>query len=456
MDNINLNRQELENIYGKISPFEFKNKLIELANTSNRKSTRTLLDAGRGNPNWVAATPREAFFTFGHFAITESRFSWDNGDLTGIPKKTGIYNRFYKFINENSNMPGIETLREIIEYGINELNFNADDFLHELCDAIIGDNYPFPDRMLIHIEKIVKEYLKSEMKYNIEKGGNFNVFAVEGATAAMCYIFDSLIANNLLLKGDKIAIMTPVFTPYLEIPHLPRYEFEVVYINSDEIDENGERTWQCSDKELEKLIQWADVICIGCGLGTSVFASRLLKKTMEILRENGSEEEKLRSCPCIIDADGLNLLSMDMEQLQGVPNVILTPHMKEMSRLINKEIPQIAERRFSVVKEFTEQYQVVCALKDSRTVVMKEGHHPFLNLAGNSAMAKAGSGDVLAGMISGLAAQKTDIFDAVSAGVYFHACGGDEARKKKGSYSVLARDLIDGIGQCLKNAEERL
>ena len=125
MDNINLNRQELENIYGKISPFEFKNKLIELANTSNRKSTRTLLDAGRGNPNWVAATPREAFFTFGHFAITESRFSWDNGDLTGIPKKTGIYNRFYKFINENSNMPGIETLREIIEYGINELNINA-------------------------------------------------------------------------------------------------------------------------------------------------------------------------------------------------------------------------------------------------------------------------------------------------------------------------------------------
>ncbi len=204
------------------------------------------------------------------------------------------------------------------------------------------------------------------------------------------------------------------------------------------------------------MIQWADVICIGCGLGTSVFASRLLKKTMEILRENGSEEEKLRSCPCIIDADGLNLLSMDMEQLQGVPNVILTPHMKEMSRLINKEIPQIAECRFSVVKEFTEQYQVVCALKDSRTVVMKEGHHPFLNLAGNSAMAKAGSGDVLAGMISGLAAQKTDIFDAVSAGVYFHACGGDEARKKKGSYSVLARDLIDGIGQCLKNAEERL
>ena len=253
MSDMNLNRQELENIYGQISPFEFKNKLIELATISNRKSTRTLLDAGRGNPNWVAATPREAFFTFGQFAITESRFSWDNGDLTGIPKKTGVYDRFRKYVEENSFMPGIETLIEIIEYGINELNFNADDFLHELCDAIIGDNYPFPDRMLVHIEKIVKEYLKAEMRYDTEKGGDFNVFAVEGATAAMCYIFDSLIANNLLLKGDKIAIMTPVFTPYLEIPHLPRYEFEVVYINSDEVNANGERTWQCSDKELEKL-----------------------------------------------------------------------------------------------------------------------------------------------------------------------------------------------------------
>lgn len=253
MSDMNLNRQELENIYGKISPFEFKNKLIELATISNRKSTRTLLDAGRGNPNWVAATPREAFFTFGQFAITESRFSWDNGDLTGIPKKTGMYDRFCKYAEENSFMPGMEALKEIIEYGINELNFNADDFLHELCDAIIGDNYPFPDRMLVHIEKIVKEYLKSEMRYDTEKGGDFNVFAVEGATAAMCYIFDSLIANNLLLRGDKIAIMTPVFTPYLEIPHLPRYEFEVIYINSDEVNENGERTWQCSDKELEKL-----------------------------------------------------------------------------------------------------------------------------------------------------------------------------------------------------------
>lgn len=253
MEPINIKRQELENIYGKISPFEFKNRLLELATNPSKKSTRTLLDAGRGNPNWIAHAPRNAFFTFGHFAIEESKHTWSNGPLSGMPRKKDISKRFYTFLDNNPNLPEVNFLRKMVEFCVYELGFNSDDFLHEITDAIIGDNYPFPDRMLIHIEKIVKAYLARELKYDTLKGGDFDVFAVEGATAAMCYVFDSLIANNLLLKGDKIAIMTPVFTPYLEIPHLPRYEFDVVYINADEKTPDGKHTWQCTDKELEKL-----------------------------------------------------------------------------------------------------------------------------------------------------------------------------------------------------------
>lgn len=243
------NKKELENLYGKISPFEFKDKLIEVA----KKNRKTILDAGRGNPNWIATTPREAFFTFGQFAISESKLTWYDNDLGGMPNKEGIFDRFSLFIKENKNLPGIDLLERIINYGIIELDFDKDDWVYELTDAIIGDNYPVPDRMLIHIEKVVKKYLIQELKYDTKNGGDFKVFAVEGATASMCYTFDSLIANNLLLKGDKIAIMTPTFTPYLEIPHLPRYEFEVVYINADEYDENNKHTGQYTDKELEKL-----------------------------------------------------------------------------------------------------------------------------------------------------------------------------------------------------------
>nr|WP_164489035.1 MULTISPECIES: aspartate 4-decarboxylase [unclassified Romboutsia] len=240
-------------IYDKISPFEFKDKLMDLAKNNAIKNNVNVLDAGRGNPNWTAATPREAFFTFGQFAVNETRLTWDLGDLAGMPKKEGISKRFYDYMTQNKNMPGVSLLKKIIDYGINKLNFNGDEFVYELADAIIGDNYPFPDRMLPHIEKIVHDYLVQEMRYDTENGGKLNIFAVEGATAAMCYIFDSLMANELLRKGDSIAIMTPIFTPYLEIPHLPRYKFNVVYINADEVDENGIHTWQYSKKELEKL-----------------------------------------------------------------------------------------------------------------------------------------------------------------------------------------------------------
>ncbi|GAA0107522.1 aspartate 4-decarboxylase [Clostridium tertium] len=249
----NLQREEIEKIYGKISPFEFKNRLIELANGENEKTARILLDAGRGNPNWTASTPREAFFTFGLFAVDETKKDINNGDLAGMPKKNGIYNRFKEFIDKNNILPGTELLKKIIEYGINEKSFNADDYLYELTDAIIGDNYPVPDRMLYHIEEIVHDYLVQEMCYNKPPSGKFNIFAVEGATAAMCYIFDTLRSNMLLNPKDKIAIMVPIFTPYLEIPVLPRYDLEIVPIKATETTTDGTHTWQYPLYELEKL-----------------------------------------------------------------------------------------------------------------------------------------------------------------------------------------------------------
>lgn len=253
MDKQNIERKQIETVYGNISPFELKNKLINLAKEQAEKSTRTLLDAGRGNPNWTAATPREAFFTFGLFAVEETRRVWDQDDLAGMPQREGLYNRFKSYIASHKNAPGIELLDSIVDYGIEHLKFTPDDFVYELADGIIGDNYPVPDRMLIHTEKIVYKYLVQEMCYNRPPEGNFKLFAVEGATAAMCYIFDSLIANKLLSKGDKIALMVPIFTPYLEIPHLSRYDFNVVEINASDTSEHGTPTWQYPKSELEKL-----------------------------------------------------------------------------------------------------------------------------------------------------------------------------------------------------------
>lgn len=248
-------RLEIEKVYGQISPFELKDQLISLAEDSRQKGTHTLLDAGRGNPNWTAAAPREAFFTFGLFAVEETRRVWNQGDLAGMPRHDGIAERFYGYAQNHADAPGMDLLRNMIDYGIQTKGFNPDDWVYELADGIIGDNYPLPERMLVHIEKIVKDYLTQEL-YSFTPQTphlDYDIFAVEGATAAMCYIFDSLIANNLLAKQDSIAVMVPVFTPYLEIPHLPRYDFKIVPINASEVTSDGTHTWQYPESEIEKL-----------------------------------------------------------------------------------------------------------------------------------------------------------------------------------------------------------
>jgi len=247
-----IQREEIENIYGKVSPFELKDKLISYASEARESGTRMLLDAGRGNPNWTASTPRDAFFTFGHFAVEETRRTYCDGALAGMPQKTGIAERFYAYADRNSSAPGIELLKQMMDYGVSVKSFDPDAFVHELVDGIIGDNYPFPDRMLRHSEQIVLDYLVQELKYDLD-AGQIKLYAVEGATAAMCYIFDTLIANNIFSQGDTIALMTPIFTPYLEIPHLPRYNFKVVEIKASELNEKGENTWQYPKTEMDKL-----------------------------------------------------------------------------------------------------------------------------------------------------------------------------------------------------------
>jgi len=234
--------------YEKVSPFEIKDKLISLARATSRESARAMLNAGRGNPNWVATTPREGFFLLGQFSIEECKRTMDLPDLGGMPAKQGIAYRLKTYLEARKQTPGAEFLSSALTYAVQRFGFDPDEFVHELVDSIIGDNYPVPDRMLVHAERIVHEYLVWAMCDNRAPAGKFDLFAVEGGTAAMCYVFKSLIQNKILRKGDTIALGTPIFTPYLEIPHLNDYEFKVVNVEATQ-----ENRFQFSDKELAKL-----------------------------------------------------------------------------------------------------------------------------------------------------------------------------------------------------------
>ena len=191
--------------------------------------------------------------------------------------------------------------------------------------------------------------------------------------------------------------------------------------------------------KLKELFDWADVVSIGSGLGMSEVSEKIVTYAMQYAKS-----------PCVIDGDGLNILSEDLTLLEHKKNVILTPHMKEMSRLMQCTVEELKKSPVRSLQEFVEDYPVVCAMKDARTVVASDEEGIFVNTAGNAAMAKAGSGDVLAGIITGLLTQGMGLRLACETGVFLHGLCGDKAKEHKGNYSVLASDLIDVLGEVLK------
>lgn len=191
--------------------------------------------------------------------------------------------------------------------------------------------------------------------------------------------------------------------------------------------------------ELLEVLSWADTVVIGPGLSTGSIAQELVHGVL-----------KHADMPCVLDADALNIISWHKEWLlEAKQPLVVTPHMKEMSRLLDCTVKELAQDRFTYLTTFTEAYALVCVLKDARTLVAQSGHDVYLNLSGSHAMAKGGSGDVLTGIIAGIIAQGKSPYHAATIGVYLHGLAGDRAREKKGSYSVLASDIIDGIGEVL-------
>ncbi|HEY9332254.1 MAG TPA: bifunctional aspartate transaminase/aspartate 4-decarboxylase [Streptomyces sp.] len=260
MPKASLSRAEIRS-FAQLSPFELKDKFITIAQSEQSdkpgqkgKTIRTMLNAGRGNPNWVATGPREAYHALGYFAIAESRRVWTADNLGGMPEEAGCADRFARFVRTHPELPGIELLQASIDLAVKRFGFVPDAFVHELADSSIGDNYPVPGRILPHVEQIVRGYVADEMfDHRPPEGQNLSLFATEGGTAAMCYIFDSLLKNGILHKGDRIALMVPVFTPYLEIPELDTYGFDVVHVEANLFTETGVRQWRYPPEEIAKL-----------------------------------------------------------------------------------------------------------------------------------------------------------------------------------------------------------
>jgi len=182
-------------------------------------------------------------------------------------------------------------------------------------------------------------------------------------------------------------------------------------------------------------------IGIGSGLGQAVETQNALYQFL-----------KMNKTPLVIDADALNIISKNKKLLDLLkPKTILTPHPKELERLIGKWDSE--EEKRSKVISFSKQYQLIIVMKGAPTQII-DGETVYQNTTGNSALATAGTGDVLTGMITSLLAQSYEPVTAAILGVYLHGLTADIALPETGFQSFIASDVIANIGKAFLSLEK--
>ncbi|HSQ12316.1 MAG TPA: NAD(P)H-hydrate dehydratase, partial [Candidatus Deferrimicrobium sp.] len=204
-------------------------------------------------------------------------------------------------------------------------------------------------------------------------------------------------------------------------------------------DETCEQLEIFSDADWRRLIERKNVLLFGPGIGVS---DATQSATRWLLRNV--------AMPWVIDADGLNNLTLDLDRLRRAQTApILTPHPGEMVRLIGKSTADVNADRIEVARGFATAHRCHVVLKGARTVIATADGKVFVNPTGNPGMASGGMGDVLAGIIAAFLGQGLSAEEAMKLGVYLHGYVGDRAAEAKGPIGLIASDIVDGLPKAL-------
>ena len=197
---------------------------------------------------------------------------------------------------------------------------------------------------------------------------------------------------------------------------------------------------ECIDGLMERMKR-VDVVAIGPGLSNN----KTITQIIDAVVENSKT-------PLILDADALNALSCDLNILKKLKtDAVITPHPGEMSRLAGITVEEVQKNRIDVAARFAREWNVTVVLKGSRTIIAAPHGEIYINPTGNPGMATGGTGDVLTGIIAGLAGQGLKLVDAAIAGVYLHGLAGDMAAGDKGQHGLIARDLVEVLPYAIKS-----
>lgn len=274
----------------------------------------------------------------------------------------------------------------------------------------------------IHIEDIKNIFLKREKNANKGDfgkvgilGGSINYSgAIKLATMSLASLRSGCGLVKVMVPNEIVSLLSPVLLEQTLFP----------YKNLEDIKK--------SIKDLDSLV-------IGMGWGYDEKHLTILKYILENFQGN-----------LVIDADGLNTLVNHLEILKtSQANIVLTPHLKEFSRLTNLSIEEIEKNKIEIAKSFANENHVILLLKGSTTIITN-GSDVYLTNYGTPGMATSGSGDVLSGILAGLLGYLKYNLISVSAGAIINGLAGELAEEKNTDIGMIARDTISYIPDAIK------
>ncbi len=319
---------------------------------------------------------------------------------------------------------------------VGNLLYPGTDFCGELSVKPIGIPEFFNNEKDINIHLITGHYahitlpLRHEDSHKGTFGKVFNIsgsFSMTGAPY-MC-------AMSSLLVGAGYSILA---APKSAVISVASKASELVYVPLEETP-GGVITAGSVSVALDKSAG-SDVILIGPGLTTEEPAVSFVTEFISQVINRGDA--------VLLDGDALNAMALWENKVFPLKSVI-TPHPKELSRLIGVSVEEILKDKINSAREAARQLNTIVVLKGANTVIAEPDGNIYINVTGNSGLASAGSGDVLSGIIAGFIAQGLDIKDAAILGVYLHGLAANISVKDMNEYSLTATSLMDYIPEAI-------
>lgn len=320
-------------------------------------------------------------------------------------------------------------------YKIGMLMFPAADFTGKVTVADISIPDYIIERQGINVNVIDDEFVRANFpkrENNSQKGDYGKVLVIAGSTGMTGAAY--LSAQSAVTAGSGLVTLA---LPSLLNDAMEAKTTEVMTVPMPDM--NGHISQRAIEQILDRVDR-ADAVLIGPGIGRNDDAIHILESILDYSK-----------VPVIIDADGINAASKNMDILENCTcPVIFTPHAVEMSRLTGLEKDYIEDNRLVVSREFSEEYGVCVILKGHHTIVTASDGEQYINITGNSGLATGGSGDVLAGITVSLAARGIKETVAAAMAVYIHGKAGDIAKEKYGIESVTASGIMECIPYAMR------